>query len=260
MIKTTAPFRQENGELMNIFRKSCTVAARSGIIGLICAWSSTGSTANPATMKESSYNVFSRGIRVGELKTICSMVPYNEKKALKFESTTRVNANFLIYSYKLDTDESALVSDGGTVRYQRTTREKDRVCQVEGRLEQGKFLLDIRENGVKRTLAVNRERYDYTTIECPEITMKHEGDEMKLRLLDLETLMVVTRTYRWVKSEDVSVNGEQIHCRVIDFEDPNKKGRRWIRPDEVGATIVRQDGSGKRGSYSLRMAQLKSGL
>ena len=224
----------------------------------MCAWSSIGSTAISAAMKESSYTVFSRGVRVGELKTVCSLIPYNEKKALKFESTTRVNANFLIYSYKLDTDESALVSDEGTVRYQRTTREKDNICQVEGRLEQGKFVLDIRENSVKRTLAVNRERYDYTTIECPEITMKHEGDEMKLRLLDLETLMVVTRSYRWVKSEDVTVNGQQIHCRVIDFEDPNKKGRRWIRPDEVGAVILRQDGTGKSGSYSLRIAQLKS--
>lgn len=226
---------------------------------MMCAWSSIGSTANPAAMKESSYNIFSRGIRVGELKTVCSLIPYNEKKALKFESTTRVNANFLIYSYKLDADESALVSDEGTVRYQRTTREKNSVCQVEGRLEQGRFLLDIRENGIKRTLAVNRERYDYTTIECPEITMKHEGDEMKLRLLDLETLMVVTRAYRWVKSEDITVNGQQIHCRVIDFEDPNKRGRRWIRPDEVGAVIMRQVGTGKNGSYSLRIAHMKSG-
>lgn len=247
-----------DGETMNIFRKSRMLAAGAGIIGLMCAWSSTGSTANPIAMKESSYDVFSRGIRVGELKTVCSLIPYHEKKALKFESSTRVYANFLVYSYKLDTDESALVSDGGTVRYQRTTREKESVCQVEGRLEQGRFLLDIRENGVKRTLAVNRDRYDYTTIECPEITMKHEGDEMKLRLLDLETLMVVNRSYRWVKSEDVTVNGQQIHCRVIDFEDQNKKGRRWIRPDEVGAIILRQDGSGKHGSYSLRMAQLKT--
>ena len=252
--------KDETGGDMNLFRKSCLVVAGAGLIALACAWSSPGSTANPAATKESSYIVYARGMKVGELTTVCSFIPYNEKRALKFESVTRVNANFLVYSYKLENKEEALVSDEGTVRYQRTTREKDDLCQVEGKLEQGKFLLDIRENCVRRTLAVNRDRYDYTTIECPEITMKHEGDEMKLRLLDLETLMVVTRVYRWVKSEDVKVNGQQIHCRVVDFEDPNKKGRRWIRLDEVGATIVRQDGTGKSGPYSLRMAQLKSGL
>lgn len=258
MIQVNPTLRNENGETMIFIRKSCLVAVGAGLMALICAWSSTGSTATTTAMNESNYNVFSRGIRVGELKTVCSLIPYNGKKALKFESSTRVNANFLVYSYKLDTDESALVSDGGTVRYQRTSKDKHSVSQVEGKLEQGKFLLDIRENGVKRTLSVNRDRYDYTTIECPEITMKHEGDEMKLRLLDLETLMVVTRSYRWVKNEDVTVNGQQIHCRVVDFEDQNKKGRRWIRPDEVGVVIMRQDGSGKNGSYSVRMAHLKS--
>ncbi|MCM2359954.1 MAG: hypothetical protein NDI77_17515 [Geobacteraceae bacterium] len=46
---------------------------------------------------------------------------------------------------------------------------------------------------------------------------------------------------------------------MVDFEDPNKKCRRWIRPDELGAIVVRQDGKGKEGSYSLRMTQLRAG-
>ncbi|MCM2359955.1 MAG: hypothetical protein NDI77_17520 [Geobacteraceae bacterium] len=45
-------------------------------------------------------------------------------------------------------------------------------------------------------------------MECPEIAMKCEGDEMTLRLLDLETLSVVTRKYRWVKSEEIAVDGQ----------------------------------------------------
>lgn len=81
---------------------------------------------------------------------------------------------------------------------------------------------------------------------------------MTLRLLDLETLSVVTRRYRWVRSEDVTVDGKQIRCRVVDFEDPNKKCRRWIRPDAPGAVIARQGGKGKDGSYSLRMAQMRT--
>jgi hypothetical protein len=71
--------------------------------------------------------------------------------------------------------------------------------------------------------------------------------------------MVVTRHYRWVKSEDVAVDGRRVRCRVIDFEDPNKKCRRWIAPDEAGALVVRQDGSGKDGSYSIRLTKFKAG-
>lgn len=244
---------------MKFSLKSRTALLGGGLLSLVCVWQSSVLGATSPATRESSYTVYSRGLRVGELKTVCSIVPYHDKKALKFEARTRVNADILVYSYKLDTDEEALVSDEGTVRYRRTTREKDDVCQVEGRLDRGRFLLDIRENGVRRTMAVNREQYDYTTMECPEITMKREGDQMTLRLLDLETLTVVTRKYRWVKSEEIAVGGEQIRCRVIDFEDPNKKCRRWIRPDEVGAIVVRQDGKGKDGSYSLRMTQLRSG-
>ncbi|MCM2357014.1 MAG: hypothetical protein NDI77_02615 [Geobacteraceae bacterium] len=244
---------------MKFSMKSRKALLGGGLLSLVCAWQPSVLSATPPATRESSYTVYSRGLRVGELKTVCSLVPYHEKKALKFEARTRVNANFVVYSYKLDTEEEALVSDEGTVRYRRTTREKDDVCQVEGRLDRGRFLLDIRENGVRRTLAVDRDRYDYTTMECPEITMRREGDEMTLRLLDLETLTVVTRRYRWVKSEEIAVDGQRIRCRVVEFEDPNKKCRRWIRPDEVGAIVVRQDGKGKDGSYSLRMTQLRGG-
>jgi len=108
-------------------------------------------------------------------------------------------------------------------------------------------------------MKVNRDDYDYTTMECPETRLQREGEERVLRLLDLETLSVVTRRYRWVKSEDVTVDGKRLHCRVIDFEDPNKKCRRWVSTGEPGVIITRQDGKGKSGSYSLRMTHLKDG-
>jgi hypothetical protein len=212
-----------------------------------------------AELLESSYTIHSRGMKVGELKTVCSFVPRNDRKALKFESSTRIDANLLVYAYRLQTREEAIVTDDGTVRYERSTTENGDQTRVDGRLDHGRFLLEITENGRRRTMAVSRQSYDYTTMECPEVRMGREGEEMTVRLLDLETLAVVTRRYRWVKSEDVEVSGRRIHCRVVDFEDPNKRCRRWIKPDEMGAIIARQDGKGKGGSYSLRIAQLKGG-
>jgi hypothetical protein len=244
--------------MMKHFRKSCAVLLGAWLLTLLLGVRSNGLTAPSAETRESNYTVHAKGLKVGELRSVCSLVPRNEKKALKYEATTRIHADFLVYSYKLDSQEEALVAEEGTVRYRRTSRENDNLCQVEGRLDHGRFLLDIRENGVSRTRSVGREQYDYTTMECPEVTLKREGDEMALRLLDLETLTVVTRRYRWVKSEDLVVDGKRIHCRVVDFEDPNKKCRRWISPDELGAVIARQDGKGKGGSYSLRMAHMKN--
>jgi hypothetical protein len=240
-------------------RKTWVLLLAAGGFFVAATAGSAGFSGCSGATRESDYTIHAKGLRVGELRMFCKLLPRNDRKVLQFSSTTRIDANFLVYSYYMDSHEDALVGDEGTIRYSRTTKEKDSFARVEGHLDNGRFLLDIRENGASRTMAVSRERYDYTTMECPELNLRHEGEEKTLRLLDLETLEVVKRTYRWVKSEDVVVDGRRIHCRVIDFEDPNKRCRRWIAPDEVGAIIVRQEGTGKSGSYSLRIAHLKSG-
>ncbi len=246
--------------MIYIIPKKCAALLGGMLLLLVCGRDSSGLSEVAPDVRESDYTVFARGLRVGDLKTVCEFVPHNEKHVLKFESRTRVNVNLPFYSYRLDKREEALIGDKGAIRYQLVSRDGEKVREVKGRLEHGLFVLSIGENGVKRNMAVERDNYDCTSMECPETTMKHEGEEMKLRLLDLENQKVVIRSYRWVKSEDVTVDGRKISCRVVDFEDENKKCRRWIRPDILGAIIVRQDGRGREGTYSLRMEHLKEAV
>jgi len=225
--------------------------------GALVLAGSAGSAGNPCAEQESDYTVHSKGLRVGQVRMSSKLLPRNDKKLLQFAATTKINADFFVYSYTMDSHEEVLVGEEGTIRYMRLAKEQDKLTHVDGQLDKGRFILDIRENGANRTVLVDRGLYDYTSMECPEIRLQHEGEEKKLRILDLEALKVVNRTYRWVKSEDVSVDGMRIHCRVIDIEDPQKRCRRWITPDAVGAIITRQDGMGKGGSYSMRIAHLK---
>ncbi|RNC70401.1 MAG: hypothetical protein ED859_06220 [Desulfuromonadales bacterium] len=206
--------------------------------------------------RESRYDIFSHGLRVGDLTTLLSHDTYQDRRALRFESNTRVMADLLVYSIAYESRETALVTEDGTVSYKRSDRRRGQNLEAAGRLERGKFIIDVTENGSRRTLLFDRSRYDHTTMECPEILILREGEEMSLRLLDFETFSIVTRRYRWMKSEDVLVEGKPVRCRVIDFEDPHKKGRRWIKADDLGVIIARQDGKGKEGSYSLRMTRL----
>lgn len=203
--------------------------------------------------KESRYKIYSRGLRVGELTSTISHQPGSDGKILKFASTCSIKANFVVYSYAMENREEAMVGENGTVSYLRTERENDTKRRVEGKLVDGRFHLQVQENGSTRSVVIDRNRYDATTMECPEVAIKKEGDRLELRLLDFETLSVVTRKYTWVKSEEVTLGGKTFRCRVIDFEDANKKCRRWIKPDDPGVIITRQDGRGKNGSYSLRM-------
>lgn len=223
-----------------------TVAVAIVLFGASSAFTTQGT-------KESRYKIYSRGIRVGELVSSISHLPGSGEKVLKFVSTCSINANFVVYSYAMENREEALVGENGTFSYLRTERENESRRRVEGKLVNGKFYLQVQENGASRTVVIDRNQYDSTTMECPEVAMKKEGDHLELRLLDLETLSVVTRKYTWVRSEDVTLGGKTFRCRVIDFEDANKKCRRWVKPDGPGVIITRQDGRGKNGSYSLRM-------
>lgn len=214
-------------------------------------------SALPCEKTEAEYAVYSHGIRVGGLQTFTTLIPDGERKSLKFSGKTHISLNLLLYSYHLDSAEEALLEDKETVGYWRTTRENGHICQVEGRLDNGRFFLTIDQDGARRTMSVMRNEYDHTTMDCLELGLKHEGDEAVFRVLDLEMLGVVTRKYRWLRNEEMTVNGKKINCRVIDFQDSNKKCRRWITRGGVGALLARQDGNGKSGAYSLRITSFQ---
>lgn len=238
---------------MNYISKFSLLA---GFIVLAAFWTAKASSVSLSDSRESVYEVFSHGLKVGEVKTVCAPLSGERNKTYRFESSTRINAHFLFYSYSLDKKEEAKVGKGGTLHYRRTSLENGKTVHVAGRFEGGAFRFTIDENSSKRDLIVPRENYDYTTMDCPEIALGPGEKERTLRILDLENLVVVKRKYRWVRNEDVDVNGRQIHCKVVDFEDPVRKGRRWVDLDDLGILVARQDGKGKGISYSSKLTSL----
>jgi hypothetical protein len=205
-------------------------------------------------VRESLYEVFSHGMKVGQVKTVCGPVVRDRKKNFHFESSTSIDVHFLFFSYRLEKKEDAMIGDEGAYSYRRTMLENGKVVQVSGKVETGAFRFVIDEDGATRTLVIPREKYDYTTLDCPELTMGPDDKEKNLRILDLENLVIVSRKYHWVKDEDLDLAGCRVHCKVIDFQDLNKKGRRWVEGDDLGVLVLRQDGSGKGVSYSSRLA------
>ena len=70
-------------------RRAAFLAA--GLFFLLCAWQAADLSAYVAEALESDYTVFSHGVRVGEFRTVCSIIPHNDKKVLKFEAKTRIH-------------------------------------------------------------------------------------------------------------------------------------------------------------------------
>lgn len=205
------------------------------------------------------YRITSRGLGVGELKTVISPAQHAGGRAFRFRSELSIDANLLLFHVRKSGREEALVSEHGTLSYHRQGEENGRSTTVDAHLEDGVFRFRIGENRDSRQVSVPRGSYDFTTMDCPETTMKREGDTLEVRLLDMEHARVVTRKFHWLRSEEVEVGGRRLNCRVVEFSDPNNDCRRWVSGDERGVIIVRQDGKGRgSGNYSLHIVSVEN--
>ena len=202
------------------------------------------------------YRISSRGFGVGEMKTVVSPTQHAGGRAVRFEANLDIAANLLFFNVNSTSREDAVIGENGTLSYRRKGQDNGRSSEVDAALEGGAFRFKISDNGVARSISVPRSSYDFTTMDCPETTMKHEGDAMEVRLLNMEQGKIVTRKFHWVRSEDLEVGGKRLHCRVVDFSDPENSCRRWVSCGEGGMVIVRQDGKGKHGPYSLRIVSV----
>jgi hypothetical protein len=220
-------------------------------LGAVCLAFAPG-----ATGKVCNYRISSKGFGVGRLKTVIAPVQQDGGRAVRFQSDLAVDANLLFFRVNSSAREDAVISEKGTQSYRRAGKENGSQHQVEGVLEGDCFRFRIGVDGASRSVVVPRSSYDCTTMDCPETTMRREGDVLEVRLLDLEHARVVTRRLHWVKSEEVDVGGRRLNCRVVDISDPANRCRRWVSCGPDGMVIARQDGQGRYGSYSLKLVSL----
>jgi hypothetical protein len=213
-----------------------------------------------ASGREATYQINSRGFRVGEMKTTSQPLVRDGRRLILFRSTTAIDAKFLFFSKQSISHDEAIVGENGPIEYRHDRREKGVTREVEARFTETQVKLEIREEGRPRTVVIPRDRYDFTTMDCAEMSLAKEGDRKEIRLLNLENGRIVTRKYVWRKSEEISVSGKKILCRVIDFEDHDNQCRRWVTRDEKGILIARQEGKGDAGSYLLKIATLVESL
>lgn len=142
---------------------------------------------------------------VGELHIVTAPLSRGGERLFRFQSTTRIDAGFLFFGVKSQSREEAEVGERGTLRYQKTGTENGRKSSVTGEYDGGAFTLRITDGSGQRTESFKRGSYDFTTMDCPEMTLKQEGEQAVVRLLDLEHGRVVTRRYRWIRSEEVRI-------------------------------------------------------
>jgi hypothetical protein len=191
------------------------------------------------------YNLYSKGLRVGTVRTERSRMETNGVEAVKCDVTTKVHVNLLILRHDLEAREVYVSSGSGPIAYSHTKVDGGRTTEVTGVRSGDRFRFVISETGVTRTNEFADADYDAVSMDGPELALADVGDEKTLRLLDMGEAQVVARTYRRLKDEAGFL--------VVEFNDANKRGRRWVKADDLGMFIGRQDGKDKAGTYSMRI-------
>lgn len=204
------------------------------------------------------YGVYSKGFRIGTITSSQHSSDNNGSHFIHFETKTNVKASFLWLRYNLDMVEKGILKNGVLVIYSRHGDENGERADVEGRLEDDVFRFEVKERSGVRSLAVSRRSYDATTMEFPEAQLDlHRARPSAIRVLDVERLAVVKREYRLHRETAYTVSGKDYPCLAVDFSDQNKSARRWIRRESNSAFMLRQDGTGNKGSYSVQAITVK---
>lgn len=205
------------------------------------------------------YKVSTRGFTIGEVTTTQNMSDETGTSTVNFETKTAVKASFLWMGYHLDTIEKGSLQKGELVKYSRKGLDNGQSININGRLENGNFKFEVREQGGNRTITIPRSSYEYTTMECPEAHINFSGKSLiALNILDVEKMAVVKREYRLIRTEQYPVGDKEYPCRVVDYSDPNKKARRWINWDGTAVVMYRQDSKDKS-SYSVQATSVVKG-
>jgi len=223
------------------------------LVAALCLTPAFIYSADNNTKTVAHYKVSSMAFAIGDITTIQRISEDGGIASLYFETKTAVKASFLWMGYQQETIEKGIIRKENLVSYSRKGLENGATIDIEGRLENSSFRFDVREQGGTRSVIIPRSSYDYTTMECPEARQDFSGKtEVTLRVLDVEKMSVVRRNYRLVRTEQYSVAGKEYPCRVVDYSDQNKKARRWISWDGTAVVMYRQDGRGKKDSYSVQ--------
>jgi hypothetical protein len=202
------------------------------------------------------YELFYGNKKIGYLHITFSETIENGKEIRKTRSRTRIKFKPLI---DLDVVEHTHSNTRGVYSISRYGLVNGDSVFLEGALDRNQFTIETRHKGQSERKTVMTNQYDYTGSDTPVLALSSKGDERSLRILQFENFEVITRSFKWVDTETLNINGEDIPCRVIEIQSPNASAKRWVTDDQY-CYLVREEGSAKTGKYSVLLSDKESAL
>lgn len=203
----------------------------------------------------SRYELVSKGLTIGSAETTRTLVELDGVELTRMDVTTKVDVNLLILKCRVDAAETALLGPDGLVAFHIRTDKDGSRTETSGAMTNGVFHFTRVDKGATNRFELARTNYVACTLDGLELSLVKGAPAVTNRVFDCARGEACDRTYRWIADEELAVGGRKMQCRVIEYADDQKSGRRWICSDRLGMVIVRQDAREPAGSYSLRLKE-----
>ena len=169
----------------------------------------------------------------------------------RVRSTTNIEVRVLFVKvFSLESVEDEERDGRGLRRFASRARIDGAELQVEGVRTDAGFSLELHHEGGTKRIAIRREDYDLTSADPVLDLLAEPGARRVLRVLDLDRLEVVSRTFEWLRSEPVEIGSRSMASRVVSFTDRYASGTRWYAAGESDL-LLREEGTDEDGPYSI---------
>jgi len=227
------------------------IAVALGMISLLAIGSAQ-------TAQDLDYDVFADGERIGSMSVLTRAGGNDSTAAV--ETVVRVKLRvkrFFSTVFSLDSEETNLVGAAGLLRHDSRSKIDGIRVAVRGARGDGVFTLRVETNGETQTYLIALNDFDCSSIEGPRLEFAVPGATLHFRVLDLDRLEIIERSFTWVGDETVRVNGRPVACRVVDVSDSFSRSRRWIARDSI-ETLIKEEGTDEDGPFRIVLTRYLS--
>ncbi len=212
--------------------------------------------ARSASALELVYEVHSEGHRLGQLKVENRQWVENDISYVEYTARTRLRVKALFLTiFSLDSEEVAVVGPHGLERYTGRVKVDGTKIQSTGRREEGRLDFTTTIDGKEERVSFDVDTFDFSTVEGPDLRALPTDSPDTFRVLDLDLLEIVPRTFAWQPPESRRIHGEEILCQVLAVRDAQSHARRWytLGPDPI---LVAEEGVDADGPYLVELKKL----
>ncbi len=197
------------------------------------------------------YDIRADGKHVGSIRVEASRESTEDGWIEHARSITSIEVKVLFLKvFSLESEEVTERDTLGLRRFASRARIDGAELQVEGVRTGAGFSFEVDGSEGARPVSIPRQDYDVTSADPVLALLADPGAKRVLRVLDLDRLEVVSRTFEWLRSEPIEIGSRSIASHVVSFRDRYARGTRWYAAGE-NDLLLREEGKDEDGPYSV---------